>query len=345
MKAIQYHALGEAEVLKLREVETPTLDPFDVLVKVHAAGINHLDIHFRRGLPGISSPLPHIPGSDASGWIQALGTSVPTDAGLKVGMPIMVNPGLPCQTCAFCTTERENLCHKYALMGRETNGSYAEYVKIRYQNVHPLPTHVNMDEAAVFSLVFLTAWSMLKKANVQKGDLGLIMGAGSGVSMAAIQLAHYIGADVLTTAGSDEKCALARSTFKCDEVINYRQIAIDEFVRKKTSKRGVDFVIDHVGGSQWQPILKSTRNGGTIVTCGATDGYAPTEDLRHIFFRQLRILGSTMGTTKEYEEVKHLFFENKVKPIIDSHFDLDQAEQAHCFLEQRKAFGKVILKI
>jgi NADPH:quinone reductase-like Zn-dependent oxidoreductase len=341
VKAIQYSRLGGPEVLEYKDLPDPKPGPSEIVFRVKASAFNHLDIHFRRGLPGVPTPLPHIPGSDGAGIVEAVGSNV---TNVKVGDRIVMNPGRSCGECEFCRQGEISFCSKHAVIGRETDGTYAELAKVPAHNAMPLPDGVPFDVAAAAPLVYLTAWSMVStKAHVKKGDTVLVMAAGSGVSMAAIQMAKLAGATVIATTSSPEKAKLTKEKLGADHVLDYTKQEIDREVRALTNKRGVDVVIDHVGGDQWVKLLRATRNGGTVVTCGATQGFDPKTDLRQIFFRQVRVFGSTMGTDQELIEVMNLVYQGKLKPVIDRTFPLKDADEAHRYVESRKSFGKVLL--
>lgn len=342
MKAIQYSKLGGPEVLEYKDVAKPAPQNNEILIRILATSINHIDIHFRRGLPGVQSPLPHIPGSDCVGIIEELGTDVKD---FKKGDTIVMDPSASCGQCEYCQQGRINYCPKARILGRENDGAYAEYMVIPAINAMKVPEGFNVEIAAAAPLVYLTAWSMVvTKGQIQKDQTVLVMGAGSGVGSAAIQIAKMFGAIVFTTAGSEEKLQKAHELLHVNQAWNYNTVELDREVRAATNKRGVDLIIDSVGGNQWVPMLKALKNGGTLVTCGATDGFEPKEDLRHIFFRQLRILGSTMGDRKEMREVMKHVFSGELKPIVDKVFPLKDAAIAHQYVQDRKVFGKVILK-
>lgn len=342
MKAIQYSQLGGPEVLRYIDVRDPVPQESEILIRVLATSINHIDIHFRRGLPGVQSPLPHIPGSDAVGIVEDVGAKV---KGFKKGDTIVMDPSASCGQCEYCKEGRINYCPKARILGRETDGAYAEYFVLPEENAMLMPKDFNVEMAAAAPLVYLTAWSMVvTKGQLQKGQTVLVMGAGSGVGSAAIQIAKMFGATVYTTAGSADKIAKAKELLGVDQAWNYNEVEIDREIRAITNKKGVDLIIDSVGGKQWVPMLKALKNGGTLVTCGATDGFDPKEDLRHIFFRQLRVLGSTMGDRSEMREVMKHVFSGKLKPIVDKVFPLKDAAAAHQYVQDRKVFGKVVIK-
>ncbi len=342
MKAIRYSRLGGPEVLQYVDVPVPEPKTGEVLFRVKSAAVNHLDLHFRRGLPGLKTNLPHIPGSDGAGIVEAIGPGV---TNVKVGDRVYMNPSIFCESCERCLAGEHSLCHLARVIGRETDGTYAEFAVIPAKNALPLPESVSFEKGAAAPLVYVTAWSMvITKGALRRGQTVLVMGAGSGVSMAAIQITKHVGATVFTTASTDEKTMLAKEKLGADEVINYTKKEIDKEVRSLTNRKGVDLVIDHIGGDQWVPILRATRNGGTVITCGATAGFEPKEDLRQIFYRQVRVLGSTMGTDHELAAVMKLVFEGKLNPIIDSKFKLKDAAAAHARMESRQSFGKILIE-
>ncbi len=341
MKVIEYSRHGGPEVLDLVDRPAPNPKPGEVLVRMKAVSLNHLDIHVRRGIPGLKIELPHVPGCDGAGVIEALGEGV-TDS--KTGDRVVIDPSLSCESCDRCREGDISSCHRYRIFGEHLDGTCAEWVTLPARNAVPMPTDFDFVTAGAAPLVYLTAWHMLvTKAQVKEGDRLLIMGAGSGVTMAAIQIAKMLGATVFTTTASTEKAERAKQELGADEVIDYTAQPIDKEVRRLTDKKGVDVVIDHVGGEHWVRLLRSLRNGGTLVTCGATAGFDPREDLRQIFFRQLRILGSTMGNHDEFHAVMKLVFDGKLKPIVDAVFPLDKAADAHRRMEDRKSFGKIVL--
>ncbi|HMQ10585.1 MAG TPA: zinc-binding dehydrogenase [Oligoflexia bacterium] len=343
MFAIQYNELGSSDVLNYTQVNKPSPKDGEVLIELKAASLNHLDLHFRRGLPGMKSPLPHIPGSDGAGIVVQNGSLA---SKFNKGDRVLINPGMPCGICDRCKNKQENLCHQYRLFGRENNGTYAQYTCVPEQNLLPIPSGVDFYSASAFALTYLTAWSMLMgKAQLKPKQTVLVMGAGSGVSCAAIQIAKFFKCTVFTTASTQEKRQKAKDLLQVDECIDYTKVAIDKEIRSLTDKQGVDVIIDHVGGEQWVPLLKSARNGGKIISCGATAGFDPKTDLRHIFYRQVQILGSTMGTWQEMQDVYQHFIAGHLKPIIDSVFPLKDAAKAQDKMENRQSFGKIVLDI
>ena len=341
MKAVLFHEHGGPEVLRFEDTSDPTPSGEEVLIEVRAASVNHLDVFVRRGLPGLKLPLPHIPGGDAAGVVREIGPDV---KGLEVGARVTINPGISCGRCEFCASGFGSQCLTYHMVGETIQGSYAELLKIPCHNVLPIPDGFSFENAAAAPLVFMTAWSMMiTKGKLRPGEEVLILGAGAGVGTAAIQIAKMAGCRVFAAASSDEK--LERSgELGADVLINYKEEEFDRAIRKLTGKRGVDVVVDYIGADTWVRSLKAARRGGRILTCGATTGPTPQTDLRHIFFRQLQVIGSTMGSPKDFEDVMKCVFRGQLKPIIDRVMPLSEAREAHELIEQRKVFGKLVLK-
>jgi NADPH:quinone reductase-like Zn-dependent oxidoreductase len=342
MKAIVFHQHGDPSVLHYTDVNEPHLRHNEVLVKVHGCALNHLDLWVRRGLPGVPIPLPHVPGSDVAGEVVKVGPDVHT---VHIGQKVVLSPGVTCGKCPACLAGRDNLCRDYTNLGYMIDGGCAEYVRCPDVNCMPYPENLDWVHAAAVPLVFLTAWHMLvNRAQLRPGDSALILGAGSGVGSAAIQIAKYFGAYVISTAGSDEKLAKAKE-IGADDVIHHNVMHISKEVRRLTNNRGVDVVFEHVGTATWDDSVKSLALGGRLVTCGATTGYDAKIDLRFLFTRQLSILGSYMGSKDELRTVLRLVALGKLKPVVDKVWPLHDCIAAHTYLEQGKQFGKVVLTV
>lgn len=340
MKAVVFSRHGGPEVLELREVPDPTLGPSDVLVRVEATALNHLDIWVREGLPTLKLPLPHILGSDVAGVVEAVGPEV---RGVEVGTEVLVQPGISCMRCEACLGGRDNYCPSYRIVGEHLPGGYAELLAVPHHNVVPKPSGLSWAEAAATPLVFLTAWEMLvRRAAVRPGERVLVQAAGSGVGSAGLQIAKMLGAEVIATAGSDDKLAKARE-LGADHTINYSEQDVVEEVRRITDRRGVEVVFDHVGEATWDASVRSLRNGGRLVTCGATTGYRVGVDLRHLFYRRLSLLGSTMGNKGDLHRIVRLMEQGLLHPVVDRVLPLSEARKAHELLADRKQFGKVVL--
>ncbi|GAB4562651.1 MAG: zinc-binding dehydrogenase [Haliangiales bacterium] len=342
MRAVVLREHGGPEVLREESIAQPDPGPGQVRVKIAAVAVNHLDIWVRRGGPAFKLEYPHRLGADVAGTIDAFGPGA-DQGGLAVGDRVVVNPGVSCGHCQTCLSGADNLCRSYHILGESTQGGYSEYLVIPRQNLAPFPKNCSFEQASAVLLPFLTAWQMLvRKARVSAGDAVLIHGAGSGVGVAATQICKLFGARVLATASSEEKLAKARE-LGADETINYQSEDFVAAARAFTGKRGVDVVFEHVGGETFERSIKAARNGGRIVTCGATSGFKASVDLRHVFFRQIEILGSTMGSKGDLFNVLAQVEAGALKPVIDRVLPLAQAGDAHRLLEERRAFGKIVL--
>ncbi len=340
MDAVVLHEHGGPEVLRYESVDLPEPGPGQVRVAVKAVALNHLDLWVRRGGPAFRLDYPHRLGSDVAGVIDAVGPGV---TGVEVGARTVVQPGVSCGVCPACLHGDDNLCRRYRILGENTQGGYGQFLVVPWANIAPYPGELPFEEAAASLLTFLTAWQMMvKKAAVRPGETVLVQGAGSGVGVAAMQIARLFNARVIATAGSDEKLAKARE-LGADEAINYRTTDFVKEVKKLTGKRGADVVIEHVGGETFSKSILATRNGGRVVTCGATAGFEATVDLRHVFFRQISLLGSTMGSKSDLLQALEHIAAGRMRPVVHCTLPLRDAAKAHQILEDRKAFGKVVL--
>jgi NADPH:quinone reductase-like Zn-dependent oxidoreductase len=341
-EAVVLRSHGGPEVLQRETIELPDPGPREVCVRVRAVALNHLDLWVRKGLPGLKLEYPHRLGSDIVGEVEALGQGA---RGAKVGDKVVVSPGVSCGVCERCLSGRDNLCRRYAILGEHTSGGYSRHVVVPDNNLLPYPGDLPFSRAAAVPLAFLTAWQMVvEKGRVQPGETVLVQAAGSGVSSAAIQIAKLHGARVIATTGSDAKGERARA-LGADHVVNY---ATSDFVaesKRLTGKRGVDLVIEHVGGEVLTKSVLAVASGGRIVTCGATAGFEPQIDLRHVFFRQIEILGSTMGSKGSLFKILEHVKAGMLKPVVDRVLPLWDAREAHRVLESREAFGKVVLEV
>jgi NADPH:quinone reductase-like Zn-dependent oxidoreductase len=340
MKAVVFSQHGGPEVLQYQEVPDPKPGPGEVLIEVRATSINHIDIFLRRGMPGIKVPMPKIVGSDAAGIVRELGPGV---TGLTTGQRVTINPGISCGRCEFCAAGFGSQCASFAMVGEQRDGAYAQFVSVPAHIVLPIPDSITFEEAAAAPLVFLTAWSMLVgKGNIRPGEDVLILGAGAGVGTAAIQIAKMVGCRVFVTASNTEKLERAR-VLGADFLINYATEEFDKRIRELTNKRGVDVVVDYIGADTWVRSLRSARRGGRVLTCGATTGFAPQTDLRQIFFRQVQVFGSTMGSESEFLDVMKCVFRGQLRPVIDRVLPLSEAGVGHELIERRAVFGKIVL--
>jgi NADPH:quinone reductase-like Zn-dependent oxidoreductase len=338
MKAVRFHEFGGPEVLKYEDVPDPRPREDQVLVRVKACALNHLDLWVRKGLPGVK--LPHINGSDVAGEVVEVGSYV---AGVKRGMRVLLAPMTFCNHCAQCTSGQQNFCRDFSVLGYMNDGGNAELIAVPEVNVVPIPDSFSYDQAASVPLVFLTAWHMLvSRAHIRAGDNVLVLGGGSGVGSAAIQICKMLGGTVIATAGDEAKLEKSRQLGADHSINHYKQKIADE-VRRITAKAGVDIVFEHVGSATWDDSVRSLRPGGTLVTCGATTGPDAKIDLRVLFARQLSLLGSYMGTMGDLHEVLKHIFSGRLKPVVDRAFPLSEARAAHERLEKSEQFGKIVL--
>jgi NADPH:quinone reductase-like Zn-dependent oxidoreductase len=340
MKAARFHSHGGPEVLVYEDAPDPQLRADQVLVRVRACALNHLDLWLRQGLPGITLPLPHILGSDIAGEVEATGELCWR---VKPGQRVLLAPGLSCRQCPKCLEGNDNQCPRYVVFGNGVPGGNAELVAAPEYAVIPIPDEMTFEEAAAVPLVFLTAWHMLfGRAGLKAGEDVLVLAASSGVGSAAVQLAKLFHCRVIATAGGEAKLEAARRLGADHVIDHYRQNIANE-VRHITGRRGVDVVFEHVGAATWAKSLQSLAPGGRVVTCGATTGGDVTLDLRFLFFRQQSALGSFMGTLGELHQVLPFVFRGLVKPVIDRVYPLAEIQAAHERLENKEQFGKVVL--
>jgi NADPH:quinone reductase-like Zn-dependent oxidoreductase len=338
MKAVRIHQFGGPEVLTYEDIPDPQPRKDQVLVKVKACSLNHLDLWVRKGLPGVK--LPHILGSDIAGEVVEVGEYAPV---VKPGQRVLVAPMHFCGHCVKCLTGMQNQCREFTVLGNAVDGGNCELFAAPAASVIPIPDSLDFNQAASVPLVFVTAWHMLVGlAGVRPGQTVLVLGASSGVGIAAIQIAKLFHCRVITTAGDEAKLEKGRA-LGADHGINHYKQKISEEVRRITNKEGVDIVVEHVGAATWEESMKCLRAAGTLVTCGATTGPSVGIDLRHLFARQLRILGSYMGTMGQLHEVLGHVFAGRLKPVVDRTFPLGEIRAAHEYLEKSQMFGKVIV--
>jgi NADPH:quinone reductase-like Zn-dependent oxidoreductase len=332
MRAIRITDFGDANVLE--SVETDDLAPAEgeVLVNVKACGLNHLDLRVRRGeFPYLA--LPVVPGTDVAG------------ENAETGQPVIVYPIISCGHCRFCTSGREHLCPELKLIGVHRDGGCAERIAVPARNVIPVENCYDMTEWAATPVVFLTAWhALIHRANLRVGETILVHSAGSGLGTAAVQIASAGGSTVIVTAGSDEKLTRAKD-LGAHHAINYRDVDFADAVRDITEGKGVDVVLEHVGGATLVESVSCLARGGRLVCCGETGSPSATIALRPLFNRERTIVGSYLGSRKEFLEVIHLLTAKTVKPVVDATFPLERTAEAHEYLEGRHAFGKVVVTV
>jgi NADPH:quinone reductase-like Zn-dependent oxidoreductase len=338
MKAIYFTEHGSNAVLRYGERPDPVAGPGEVRVVIRAAALNRLDVFVRDGIPGV--PLPQIPGADGAGVVDALGEGV---TGVEVGDRVLLQPGVYCAECEFCRSGEQSLCVTYRILGEHLAGTFAERIVVPRRNVFPVPPGFSFEEAAAFPLAYQTAWRMVVgRAAVRPGETVLIHGAGGGVAGAILEIAVLCGARVIATTSDEEKARHAREA-GAELVIDYRKEDVGQAVRAHTSKRGVDVVADMVGEATWMTSLKAAAKGGRIVTCGATSGPNPKEEIRLIFWKQLSILGSTMANDREFRTLYATVAARKLRPRIDRTFQLPDAAAAYAYMEEGRQHGKIVL--
>jgi len=341
MKAFVVHEHGGVDVLRLESVPQPEPGPHEVRLRVGVAALNHLDLWVRRGVPGHRFPLPLIPGADAGGVVDAIGPGVTS---VKPGETRLLCPGYGCGVCDACLRGAESLCRDYRILGETRDGVCAEHVVVPERTLLPLPENLRPEEAVALPLVLLTTWRMLiRRARLAPGETVLVQAGGSGIGSTAIQIAAFLGCRVITTVGSPEKAPRARA-LGAAEVILHTQEDVVEAVRRLTGKRGVDVVVEHTGEATWATSVRCLTKGGRLVTCGATSGAAAAIDLRVLFFKQLSLLGSTMGSPIDLRDAFRLVRQGRIRPVIDRSFAMEELPEAHRYLETRQAFGKVTLR-
>ena len=342
MRAVWMESRGGPEVLRYGEIAAPEVGAGQVRVAVKAVALNHLDVWVRKGVASPRLPLPHILGCDIAGVVEAVGAGV---QGVRPGDAVVINPGVSCGRCERCLSGQDNLCPEYQILGEHRWGGYAELVTVPVANLLPKPERLSWLEAAAIPLTFLTAWQMVvDKLQVRPGEDVLVMAAGSGVSVAAIQIAKLYGARVIAAASSEEKLAQARA-LGADETLNYNHPDWFKEVRRLTGGKGADAVVDHTGSQFWEGVVKATAWGGRISLVGASSGYEAITPLSHVFYRQLSIFGSTMASKSRLFPILRWIEQGQLQPVVGDALPLAQAAEAHRLLEERRVFGKVVLEV
>ncbi|MCC6552797.1 MAG: zinc-binding dehydrogenase [Polyangiaceae bacterium] len=336
---------GGPEVLERQTIELAQPGPREVRVRVHAVAMNHMDLWVRRGGPAFKLTYPHRLGCDIAGVVEELG---PGARGAAPGERVMISPGLSCGVCRACVSGRDNLCRGYKILGENAQGGYSRHVVVPDQNLVPIGHTLSFTDAAALPLCTLTAWQMVfRKAQVRPGQTVVVHAAGSGVSTMIIQLCSQLGARIIATTGSPGKMEPARA-LGADHVIDMSSAGPGGYVaeiKRLTSKAGADVIFDHLGGEQIEQAVLAAAWGGRIVTCGATAGFAARLDMRQIFFRQIELLGSTMGSKGDLLEAMPMILEGRLRAPIDRIVPLWEARDAHAALEARQVFGKIVLTV
>lgn len=339
MKAVQFTEHGGRDVLSYDEMDEQAVTSDTVALDVKAGALNHLDVHVRGGLPGVDLSMPHVPGSDAAGIVTEIGADVTR---FEEGDRVAVTASCYCGECEYCRHGQQSICESHHLLGEHVRGVHAERAVVPAQNLVPVPDGISWTVAGSVSLVFQTAWRMLmSRADLSAGERILVLGASGGVGHAAVQIADHAGAEVIATASSEEKLDHARDC-GADHLIDYTD-GFKDAVRELTDGRGVDVVVDHVGEATWEDSLKCLAKGGRLVTCGATTGPIAETNINRLFWNQLRIIGSTMGTPGELDDVLSKVWDGTFEPRIRTVLPMSEIATAHQMLEEREGFGKVVI--
>jgi len=342
MKAAVIHEHGDLDVLRVEDIEEPQPGPGEVVLKVLCAGLNHLDLWVRKGRPGAQLQTSHVLGSDAVGTVVVVGEGVESP---KVGDQVIINPALSCGHCEFCLRGEQSTCVSFGIMGLSRSGTFAELVAVPAGNCYPRPAHLSDEEAGVFALTFVTAWRMLMtRVQLKPGETVLIHGIGGGAALAALQFAKLIGAEVFVTSSSNDKLSRSRR-LGADHTLNYEKENVVEWIEYETSGRGVDVAVDAVGAATWPLDFVSVRKGGRVVLCGVTTGSKAESDLRTLYWNQLTLMGSTMGSAEDFRQMLRAVTVNKLKPVVDRVFRLARVREAMERLETGQQFGKIGLRM
>lgn len=339
---------GELDEIRIGDLPKPKAEAGTALIKVEAGALNHLDLFTLEGLPGLKLSFPHIMGCDGAGIVEEINADGPTPAGTpvpKVGDRVVIQGNICCQSCESCKRKDFALCSRMLMLGEHLQGSFCEYAVVPVSNIQPAPSHLSTQEAAALPLVYLTAWRMLmSRARVQSGETILIVGIGGGVALAALSLSKALGLKTIVTSRQDDKLQKAKA-LGADEAFSSTDPKVYKQVKKATDGRGVDVVFDSTGAATWDSSLRSLVTGGRYVTCGATTGSPNDAQLQRIFWFQLSILGSTMGSYSEFAAMLKFVDQKKLKPAIDQVFPIDKAKDALTRLKNAEQFGKIVLDI
>ncbi|HEX8319216.1 zinc-binding dehydrogenase [Longimicrobium sp.] len=339
MRAAIFHDNGGPEVVRIEKVDRPSPGPGQVLVEVRAAALNHLDLWVRRGIP-IETTMPHVGGSDVAGVIVEAGDGV--DAG-RMGERVVINPSLWCGQCRDCARGEHSMCERYRIWGEHTDGGFTEFVAVDADHAYRIPDDLSFEAAAALPISYQTAWrALVSRARLKPGEDVLVIGASGGTAIAAVQVARMMGARVFAVTSGVDKVSRLRE-LGADFVYDRLEVDWAKAVYKDTAKRGVDVVVENVGAATWAGSVRSLARGGRLVTYGGTAGPKVELDVRSVFWKQIEVIGTTMASRSEFEDMLRAVFAGRIRPVIDSVMPLDQAREAHERLEAGGQFGKIIL--
>ena len=340
MYAVYFQKHGDSDVLETGRLPVPSPSPHEVLIRVEATSVNRLDIAVRKGFPGLSLGWPHIPGSDAVGRIESTGNEV---TGCEPGQRVVINPGIACGRCNRCLSGKSTLCDRFVIVGEQINGAYAEYVTVPSLNIKRVPADFPLIKAAAAPLAYITAWhSLVTRAGLKFGDRVLVSGGSGGVSTAAIQIARLFDAHVVATTRAEEKAERLRGIGASEVIVTGKP---EGWAKSYMASGGrpFDIVIDSVGSALWKDNMRLLGRGGRLVNYGRTSGGEVSMDLSFVFWKQLQVIGSTMGDPGDFETVMNLIFSRKLDPVVDRVFPLREAAEAQDYLEASRQTGKVVL--
>ena len=344
MNALLFDEHGDVDVLRYDAAPEPTAARGEVVVRLRAAALNHLDLWVRRGWPGLQLDMPHIGGADGAGEVAAFGDDVEL-TGVEIGTRVAICPGFATADDEFTRRGQHPLSPRYCILGEHRTGTFAEYVSVPAQALLPMPADADCAQTAAAQLTYLTAWRMLvTQGEIRAGETVLIVGSGGGVNTAALQIAKLCGAEAIVLCGSAEKMTRA-SALGADAVLDYHDDEWPRQLHRLTGKNGVDLAVDNVGQATFQKSLAALKRGGRLLTVGNTSGPKAQIDIRFIFFKQLRIIGSTMGTPTEFETVMRLVWTGRLSPVIDRVMPLSEGREAHGIMERGEQFGKIVLEV
>jgi NADPH:quinone reductase-like Zn-dependent oxidoreductase len=341
MRAVAIDGYG-MDAVGIVDLPDPQPGPGEVTVRVRAAALNHLDLWTLSGALKISHEFPYVLGADAAGEIAATGEGV---RGLQPGTKVVVNPAISCGECEFCRAGEQSLCTRFAMLGEHLPGTFAELVRVPAGNVFPMPAHLSFAEAAALGVTFVTAYrALFTRGRLRPGEWVLITGIGGGLAQAALQLARTVAGRIIVTSSADEKLAGAQE-LGADAGVNYANEDVGKAVRRLTAKRGVDLAADSAGGEALDGALRALRKGGRLVVAGATAGARAEIDVRRVFWNQLEIIGSTMGSDHDMSDMLRIVAGASLHPVVDRTFPLEEARDALALLEAGEHFGKVVLEL
>lgn len=341
MRAVTMRRYGEPDVLSVEDIDDPRPGPGEVLVRLHAAALNHLDLWTVKGTLPVAHSWPHVIGADGAGEVVAVGDDV---RGIRPGARVLVNPGLSCDRCELCRAGEDSECPRFQMLGEHVHGTLAEFVRVPERNVFPFPDHLSYEDAAALGVTYITAYRMLfTRGALRPGEWVLVTGIGGGLALSLFQLARLVAGRVFVTSSSDDKLTRA-AELGAEGGVNYENEDVGSAIRRVTGKRGVDLVVDSAGGPALDSGLRALRKGGRMVIAGATAGANPPIDLRRLFWNQLSVIGSTMGSHTDVSDMLRLVAGSQLRPLIDRVLPLEDVPSGLQLLADGGQFGKIVVR-